>query len=70
MHPGAIHLHPDGHRALRGLPIINALMFALGLSPHPRAAGLSLTGPGGLLKQLTKSMIKAALDEEMSGHLG
>jgi putative transposase len=29
-----------------------------------------LTGPGGLLKQLTKSVIEAALDEEMSDHLG
>src|SRR6478735_3579055 len=35
-----------------------------------QAAGLSLTGPDGLLKQLTKSVIEAALDEEMSEHLG
>ena len=32
--------------------------------------GLSLTGPDGLLKQLTKSVIEAALGEEMTGHLG
>lgn len=35
-----------------------------------RAAGVSLTGPGGLLKQLTKTVIEAALEEEMADHLG
>ena len=34
-----------------------------------RASGTSLTGPGGLLKQLTKMVVEAALDEEMSEHL-
>jgi transposase-like protein len=32
--------------------------------------GLSLTGPDGLLKQLTKSVIETALGEEMTEHLG
>jgi transposase-like protein len=32
--------------------------------------GLSLTGPDGLLKQLTKSVIESALAEEMTDHLG
>jgi putative transposase len=32
--------------------------------------GLSLTGPGGLLKQLTKAVIETALDQELAGHLG
>jgi putative transposase len=32
--------------------------------------GLSLTGPDGLLKQLTKSVIEAALGEELTEHLG
>ena len=32
--------------------------------------GLSLTGPDGLLKQLTKSVIESALAEEMTEHLG
>ena len=31
--------------------------------------GLSLTGPDGLLKQLTKSVIETALGEEMTEHL-
>ena len=32
--------------------------------------GLSLTGPDGLLKQFTKSVLEAALNEEMIEHLG
>jgi putative transposase len=32
--------------------------------------GLSLTGPDGLLKELTKSVIETALSEEMTEHLG
>jgi transposase-like protein len=35
-----------------------------------RASGTALTGPGGLLKQLTKMVVEAALEEEMSEHLG
>ncbi len=32
--------------------------------------GLSLTGPDGLLKQLTKTVLEASLNEEMTEHLG
>lgn len=32
--------------------------------------GLSLTGPDGLLKQLTKTVLEIALNEEMTEHLG
>ena len=35
-----------------------------------REQGLSLTGPDGLLKQLTKTVLETALNEEMTGHLG
>ena len=35
-----------------------------------RASGASLTGPSGLLKQLTKMVVEAALDKEMSEHVG
>lgn len=31
--------------------------------------GLDLTGPDGLLKQFTKSVLETALDEEMTEHL-
>jgi transposase-like protein len=32
--------------------------------------GLSLTGPDGLLKQLTKTVLQTALNEELTEHLG
>ena len=35
-----------------------------------REQGLSLTGPEGLLKQFTKSVLETALNEEMTEHLG
>jgi putative transposase len=35
-----------------------------------RDQGVALTGPDGLLKALTKTVIEAALDEEMAEHLG
>jgi transposase-like protein len=35
-----------------------------------RDQGVSLTGPDGLLKALTKTVLETALEEEMSDHLG
>jgi putative transposase len=35
-----------------------------------RARGEDLTGPEGLLKSITKTVLEAALEEEMSEHLG
>ena len=35
-----------------------------------RAQGLSLTGPDGLLKQLTKTLLETALNQELTEHLG
>ena len=32
--------------------------------------GLALTGPGGLLKSLTQTVLETALEEELSEHLG
>ena len=32
--------------------------------------GLSLTGPDGLLKQFTKTVLETALEEELTEHLG
>jgi transposase-like protein len=40
------------------------------LVERARAAGLQLTGEGGLLQQLTKRVIEAALDGEITDHLG
>lgn len=46
------------------------LAAAKDLVRQARAKGVALTGPGGLLKALTKTVIEAALEEEMSEHLG
>ena len=39
------------------------------LARQAREQGLSLTGPDGLLKQLTKAVLETALDQEMTEHL-
>src|SRR5581483_1027881 len=43
---------------------------AVELVRRAREQGLSLTGPDGLLKQLTKTVLETALNEEMTEHLG
>jgi putative transposase len=43
---------------------------AVQLVRQAREQGLALTGPGGLLKQFTKTVLETALDEEMNEHLG
>ncbi len=40
------------------------------LVARAREQGVSLTGPEGLLKQLTKTVLETALDQEMTEHLG
>ena len=40
------------------------------LVARAREQGVSLTGPDGLLKQLTKTVIETAVNEEMTEHLG
>jgi putative transposase len=40
------------------------------LVARAREQGVSLTGPDGLLKQLTKAVLETALNQEMTGHLG
>src|SRR6478752_3971181 len=46
------------------------LAAARELVRQARAHGVALTGPDGLLKALTRTVIETALDEEMSEHLG
>jgi transposase-like protein len=46
------------------------LATAKELVRQARAQGVALTGPGGLLKALTKTVIESALEEEMAEHLG
>jgi putative transposase len=40
------------------------------LADRARAGGLQLTGEGGLLSRLTKTVLEAALDGELDDHLG
>jgi hypothetical protein len=51
-------------------PSAEALETARELVRQARTRGVALTGPHGLLKALTKTVIETALDEEMSEHLG
>ena len=44
--------------------------FASELFERARAEGVSLVGPGGLLAELTKSVLEAGLEAEMTEHLG
>src|ERR1700742_4536666 len=43
---------------------------AAAMVAEAKARGLSLTGPDGLLKLLTKNVLETALGEEMTEHLG
>jgi putative transposase len=43
---------------------------ALAVVRRAREQGLSLTGPDGLLKQLTKTVLETALNQELTEHLG
>lgn len=49
---------------------VDELEVARELVRQAREAGVALTGPSGLLKAMTKTVIETALDEEMSEHLG
>jgi transposase-like protein len=49
---------------------VDELEVARELVRQAREVGVSLTGPGGLLKAMTKAVIETALDEELSEHLG
>lgn len=46
------------------------LAAARELVRQAKEQGLSLTGPDGLLKQFTKTVLESALDEELTEHLG
>ncbi len=51
-------------------PSREELEAARELVRQARDRGVALTGPDGLLKALTKTVIETALDEELSEHLG
>src|SRR6201999_1717819 len=49
---------------------VDEVEVARELVRQAREAGVALTGPGGLLKTMTKTVIETARDEELSEHLG
>ena len=51
-------------------PELDEQSVAEQLVAQARAKGIDLVGPDGLLNQLTKRVFEAALEEEMSEHLG
>lgn len=51
-------------------PSEQELAIARELVRSARSRGVAMTGPGGMLKALTKTVIETALDEEMIEHLG
>jgi len=60
---------PGGSPADAGLSA-EELAAVAGLVRKAREQGVAVTGPGGLLKALTKMVIETALEEEMTDHLG
>jgi putative transposase len=52
------------------MPSSDELETARELVRQARDRGVALTGPDGLLKALTKTVIETALDEEMAEHVG
>ena len=51
-------------------PSVEEIDAARELVRQARDRGVALTGPDGLLKALTKTVIETVLDEEMAEHLG
>ncbi len=60
----------DEHTLKQRQPSAAELEAARELVCQARDRGVALTGPDGLLKALTKTVIEAALDEEMAEHVG
>ena len=52
------------------VPALDEQGVAEQLVSQARAKGIELVGPDGLLSQLTKRVLEAALEAEMSDHLG
>ncbi|MFI6244357.1 transposase [Micromonospora sp. NPDC050795] len=64
---GLATVHEVVRRKKRAEPSAEA---AAELVRAAKEQGLSLTGPDGLLRQLTKTVLETALNEEMTEHLG
>jgi putative transposase len=65
-----VGVNPPSPRDPTDPPSAEELAAARELVRQARVEGVALTGPGGLLKALTKTVLETALDEEMAEHLG
>ncbi len=50
--------------------VVDQQALAEQLLAQAKTQGVDLVGPGGLLNQITKRVLEAALEAEMSEHLG
>ena len=50
--------------------VVDQQRLAEQLLAQAKTQGVDLVGPGGLLNQITKRVLEAALEAEMSEHLG
>src|SRR5690242_19140001 len=50
--------------------VLSDVEVARQLMERARAEGVKLVGPGGLLAELTKTVIETALETEMTDHVG
>src|SRR5690348_7063400 len=50
--------------------VVDQQQLAEQLLAQAKTQGVDLVGPGGLLNQITKRVLEAALEAEMSEHLG
>ena len=65
-----VGVNPPSSKDPADPPSAEELAAAKELVRQARAQGVALTGPGGLLKALTKTVLETALEEEMAEHLG
>jgi putative transposase len=65
-----VGVNPPSSKDPADPPSGEELAAAKELVRQARAQGVALTGPGGLLKALTKTVLETALEEEMAEHLG
>jgi putative transposase len=63
-----LQTNPESERTVAG-PVVDQQLVAE-LVARAGAEGLSVTGEGGLLQQLTKLVLEASLEGEMDAHLG
>jgi putative transposase len=65
-----VGVNPPSSKDPADPPSPEELAAAKELVRQASAQGVALTGPGGLLKALTKTVLETALEEEMAEHLG